>query len=180
MPGIFLNREEQGSYNTVIIRGVPTRHHNDTFLLLLDGIPRMSANEEVDTDFLPVEVVRRVEVVKGPMSVLYGRGCVAGTLSYFTLDPFAAGNSVGFKVGSFGTFKPFGTFSQQLSDDAALMVSASHEKSDGWADAAARKSSSLFVQGQLADGPWVQPGCGAAAPPQPPEPVELRATGRRR
>lgn len=70
VPGIFLNREEQSSFNTVIIRGVPTRHHNDTFLLLLDGIPRMSANEEVDMDFLPVEVVRRVEVAKGPMSAL--------------------------------------------------------------------------------------------------------------
>jgi iron complex outermembrane receptor protein len=153
VPGIFLNREEQGSYNTVIIRGVPTRHHNDTFLLLLDGIPRMAANEEVDMDFLPVEVVRRVEVVKGPMSALYGRGGVAGTLSYFTLDPFAAGNSVGLKVGSFGTYKPFGTFSQRLSDDAALMVAASHEKSDGWADEAARKSSSLFVKGSWLIGP---------------------------
>jgi iron complex outermembrane receptor protein len=153
VPGIFLNREEQGSYNTVIIRGVPTRHHNDTFLLLLDGIPRMSANEEVDMDFLPVEAVRRVEVVKGPMSALYGRGGVAGTLSYFTLDPFAAGNSVGLKVGSFGTYKPFGTFSQRLSDDAALMVAASHEKSDGWADDAQRKSSSLFVKGSWLIGP---------------------------
>lgn len=39
VPGIFLNREEQGSYNTIIIRGVPTRHHNDTFLMLLDCVP---------------------------------------------------------------------------------------------------------------------------------------------
>lgn len=115
------------------------------------------------------------------MSALYGRGGVAGTLSYFTLDPFAAGNSVGLKVGSFGTVKPFGTFSQRLSDDAALMVAASHEKSDGWADDATSAQKQFAVrQGQLADGPGVQPGCGAAAPPQPPGPVELRATGRRR
>lgn len=156
VPGLFLRREEQGSYNTVVIRGVPERHHNDTFLLLLDGIPRMSANEEVDLDVLPIEVMRRVEVVKGPMSALYGRGGVAGTLSYFTLDPFIAESQVGLKLGSFSTVKPFATVSKRLSDSTAVMASATHESSNGWADDTARRTHSLYAKAS-----WLFSGDGS-------------------
>jgi iron complex outermembrane recepter protein len=147
VPGLFLDRQEQGSYNKVTIRGVPARHHNDTFLLLVDGIPRVTKEEEIDLDFLPVDAIGRVEVVKGPMSALYGRGGVAGTLSYFTVDPFKASSKVGVKAGSFASVKPFATAAARLSDDAAVLVSASHEKSDGWADDTARRATSLFAKG---------------------------------
>lgn len=147
VPGVFVRRRDGGSFSTVTIRGVPERHHNDTFLLMLDGVPYVSGNEETEMDVVPVDAVQRAEIVKGPMSALYGRGGVAGTLSYFSVDPFTAGSKAGLRVGSYGAIKPFATVSKRFSDTAAFTVSASADRLDGWADHTQRKAESLFAKG---------------------------------
>lgn len=67
-----------GSLNTIGIRGLPS----DETLVLLDGLPVNSIATGVgDVSFVPTELIKRVEVVKGPVSSLYGGNAVGGVVN---------------------------------------------------------------------------------------------------
>ncbi|MEO1369475.1 MAG: TonB-dependent receptor plug domain-containing protein, partial [Acidobacteriota bacterium] len=83
-PGIFFRRSEgdNDAFLFVNFRGVTGNHGNDTFLALVDGIPFVSGDEEVLMSEIPYGAVSNVEIVRGPVSALYGRGGIAGAISY--------------------------------------------------------------------------------------------------
>ena len=147
VPGIVLRRDEAGMDNVVTVRGVPGRHNNDNFLVLVDGLPQMNMNGEAALDVIPPGVVQRVEVVKGPMSALYGRGGVSGAIHYLTLDPFRGGrNIVGIEAGSFGWLRPFATVGAVVSDRLAVVMSGSGIQTDGFVRGTDRKADSGFAK----------------------------------
>jgi iron complex outermembrane receptor protein len=147
--GVRVLQEEFGEWTSVQIRGVPSRHHNDTFLALVDGIPFVTGNDEVSLeDLVPTAVVQRVEVVKGPVSALYGRGGVTGAVNYITKTPAATGRlDGGVLTGSYGYIRPWlgGTF--DLSANNQLYFNAFHDRLDGWRDGTDRKFTNAFAKG---------------------------------
>ena len=74
-------------------------------LMLEDGIPMANARRQSDFGELPSLLdlvgVRRVEVVRGPMSVLYGSDAIGGVVNMITLHPTYAdaGSAVGGTLG---------------------------------------------------------------------------------
>ena len=86
VPGVTLRQEQSGVEAALVIRGAPERHLNDTFLLLLDGVPFVTPGDEVLLESVPYGAVDRVEVVRGPVSALYGRGGVSGAVAYSTRE----------------------------------------------------------------------------------------------
>lgn len=79
---------KSGGYN-VSIRGMPS----DYTLILIDG-KRLSQNSsgarpngfgDVDTNFIPpMSAIEQIEVVRGPMSTLYGSDAVGGVVNIIT------------------------------------------------------------------------------------------------
>lgn len=64
-------------------------------LVLIDGMPVVSALSSVYGFMgIPNSLIKRVEVVKGPASTLYGSSAVAGIINIITRDP-ASANRVG-------------------------------------------------------------------------------------
>jgi iron complex outermembrane receptor protein len=63
VPGIFVTKNDQGTYTSLTIRGVTARHHNDTFVTLLDGIPFITSSDEIDLEQISLALVDRVEVI---------------------------------------------------------------------------------------------------------------------
>ncbi len=58
--------------------------------LLLDGLPMMTADQaSIDFEFLPTDNIKKMEVIKGASSVLYGSGALGGVVSVFTERPTA-------------------------------------------------------------------------------------------
>ena len=70
-----------GKTASLFIRGLEARHT----LLLVDGVRVASATLGTPSlDNLPLEAVERIEIVRGPMSSLYGSGAMGGVIQVFT------------------------------------------------------------------------------------------------
>ena len=70
-----------GKTASVFIRGLEARHT----LLLVDGVRIGSATVGTPSlDNLPLESIERIEIVRGPMSSLYGNGAFGGVIQVFT------------------------------------------------------------------------------------------------
>ena len=82
VPGLqFSSNGGLGKTASVFIRGLEARHT----LLLLDGVRVGSATVGTPSlDNLPLEAVQRIEIVRGPMSALYGSDAVGGVIQVFT------------------------------------------------------------------------------------------------
>ena len=82
VPGVAVGRSGAfGNFTQVRIRGAEGNHT----LVLIDGV---EANNTTDGEFdfsnLAAEDIERIEVIRGPMSALYGSGAVGGVISIIT------------------------------------------------------------------------------------------------
>lgn len=102
--------------------------------ILQDGV-RVSTSTVVqrDTNTWHFE---RIEVIKGPASVLFGEGALGGVINKVTRKPSFDGNhgEVLLGLGSFNTSTVAAGTNVQLSDQLALRVDASQLKSDSLYD----------------------------------------------
>jgi vitamin B12 transporter len=70
-----------GNFTQVRIRGAEGNHT----LVLIDGVEANSATDgEFDFSNLAAEDIERIEVIRGPMSALYGSGAVGGVINIIT------------------------------------------------------------------------------------------------
>lgn len=70
-----------GKTASVSLRGLEARHT----LLLIDGVRFGSATVGTPTwDNIPLDAIERIEIVRGPMSGLYGSDAVGGVIQIFT------------------------------------------------------------------------------------------------
>ncbi|MCV2354648.1 TonB-dependent receptor [Paucibacter sp. B2R-40] len=81
-PGIqFSSNGGLGKSASLFIRGLEARHT----LLLIDGVRVSSATVgTASLDNLPMEIIERIEIVRGPMSALYGSNAMGGVIQIFT------------------------------------------------------------------------------------------------
>jgi len=83
LPGIEI-RTNGYSRSTVKIHGLPSKYT----LVLVDG-QRLKGRhaDSIDLGQIPVDLIDRIEVVKGPASVLYGSDAIAGVVNIITRSP---------------------------------------------------------------------------------------------
>jgi vitamin B12 transporter len=82
VPGVSITRNgDSASTTSVMIRGSETRH----VLVLVDGVPMDSQSTGGATwEAIPLQWVERIEVVRGPASVVYGSDAMGGVVQIFT------------------------------------------------------------------------------------------------
>jgi iron complex outermembrane receptor protein len=102
--------------------------------ILQDGV-RVSTSTVVqrDTNTWHFE---RIEVIKGPASVLYGEGALAGVINKVTRKPTLDGDHLDglLSAGSFGTVSAASGVNLKLSDTLAVRADASYMRSDSLYD----------------------------------------------
>ena len=87
-PGLTLSPRQVGGRKTLALRGLEGKHT----LTLIDG-RRISASDDVvgHSDYqygwLPMSAIERIEVIRGPMSALYGSEALGGVVNLITRQP---------------------------------------------------------------------------------------------
>jgi len=87
VPGIHVIQDGVGSH--VVVRGVGSgqRAYARTLKLMLDGQPlglRSDASQFLGPELIPLGVVERIEIVRGPASALYGADAYLGVINIIT------------------------------------------------------------------------------------------------
>lgn len=79
--GLFV--KDSGSSSSISIRGFDTSHT----LLLVDGLKRTEKYAGYNQNNIQLEDIERIEIVRGPMSALYGSEALGGVVNIVTRKP---------------------------------------------------------------------------------------------
>jgi TonB-dependent siderophore receptor len=124
-----------GVYEQYTIRGFNDPNRDSFNVMLLDGM-RFNGNR-YNTQTNGIE---SIEVLKGPSSILYGRGAVGGAINIVRKRPQAApAFELSYRGGSFNTHQIAGGATGALSGNGRVLyrLDGGFETSDGWRDAGA-------------------------------------------
>lgn len=104
LPGIFIHKTGDFGRADINIRGMGSRGRR--ILVLIDGKPeKMGLFGCTVTHSLPLDNVEKIEVVRGPNSVLYGSDALGGVVNILTKKPEETEIDYTFSYGSFNTYQ---------------------------------------------------------------------------
>lgn len=118
-PGVsFSNQPFRGGGGNFVIRGIG----GNRVLVLTDGVrlpdfPESNLGAGSFTrDFVDLETVRRIEIVRGPASALYGSDAIGGVVNYILKDPgdYLVGDRNTFLAGRFGFSGADSSFTESI------------------------------------------------------------------
>ena len=130
MTGSYMHRRNMAS-----IRGNLAKHEDNHVLILINGRPFREStlggiNWAVYTAF-PIHAVQRIEVMRGPGSVLYGTNALTGVINIVTKKPVAAEEHASTLAGSDG-FQRYQLASSHGTESHGLYVGATYLEQEGW------------------------------------------------
>ncbi|MEY8201256.1 MAG: TonB-dependent receptor [Colwellia sp.] len=142
--GISISTQGTSAHqSSVFVRGT----NSDHILVLVNGVRVGSATLGVKSIAdIPVQLVERVEVIKGPRAALWGSDAVGGVIQIFTRDLSAGEGQVGVKIGSNNLYQGYGALGFG-NEKHSYTLSATAEKSDGF-DVIVPDGSSIFTVDQ--------------------------------
>jgi len=133
LPGVDITESFNG-YTDVVIRGIVPSHFNNKVLLLIDGHP---VEDPFTGSFylkgFPLESVERVEVIRGPGSVLYGTNAFSGVINIVTRKGIKKGQArLNARYGMYNV-KQVGLFGgSNIGKDGYFMVAANGRYGDNY------------------------------------------------
>jgi outer membrane receptor for ferrienterochelin and colicin len=135
LPGFYVTNDRNYSY--LGIRGFSRPGDwNSRILLLLNGL-RTNDNvydlayigEEFSVD---VDLIERVEVIRGPGSALYGSNALFAVINVVTKSGSSvAGGEISSSAASFGTYSGRASYGRSFANDLDLLVSATYSDGKG-------------------------------------------------
>ncbi len=139
VPGLFVNNRNilgygVGSLSTgqISIRGIG-ESPNSGVLILVDGQPQFMGifGHPINDSYLKTNI-ERIEVIRGPASLLYGSNAFGGAINFITKSPVNEGLSLNSSLayGSFNTSIASGSAGYKQ-DNLNIITSLSDTKTDG-------------------------------------------------
>ncbi len=127
LPGIMKTETYLGQ-TTQTFRGVTPGLFNNKSLYLINGHPAYeSLFGSTLVDYIPVEIIERIEVVRSPASVLYGTNAVSGVINIITKQSDLETSQFKLRAGSFGH-----SYLSASHQSQGLTVSGSIKRDDGY------------------------------------------------
>jgi len=132
-PGVLIDTKNQGYDSRLVIRGagLKARYGVRDIMVLLDGVPITDPDGFTRLDFLDTQLIKRVEVVKGPNSTLWGANAAGGVINMVSKSPFERkGGTVKLGGGAFGTWNSHFSYSGHTGANLFFTISGSRRQSD--------------------------------------------------
>ncbi|MEO7965285.1 MAG: TonB-dependent receptor [Gemmatimonadaceae bacterium] len=128
VPGVNVVRTgSAGAQTSLFLRG----GESDYVRVLVDGVAMNDPGGAIDLSAITVDNVERIEVVRGPASVLYGSDAVTGVVHIFTRQARAQFDTrLAARAGTYATSDVDGAIGLQRSGHALTLALADH-RSDG-------------------------------------------------
>ncbi len=150
--GIEVHEQGQGPgfASDAVIRGFTSDHSSDV-ALVVDGVPMnepINGHAEGYADWNQIfpELIRRVTVLKGPMSAQYGNFALGGVLNVETVPAVAGPRLVG-AGGTYG-FGRLAALTGHVGEDFAGLAAADVAHDDGWRQHSASTTGHVVARGQ--------------------------------
>ncbi len=88
MPGVFTEDRHHGESNVVSFRGIGLHTHvTRGILVLVDGVPVNEADGRTSFEGIDMENAESIEVLKGPVSAMYGPNGITGVINIKEVEP---------------------------------------------------------------------------------------------
>lgn len=133
----FTRQGGNGTLSNIYLRGA----NADQVLVLIDGVEVNLTNDPsgvYDFSELPVDNIRRIEVLRGPQSTLYGSDALAGVINIITKKGFGRpGFSLLTEGGSYSSYKAMLGFHGML-DKLDYSITIGRNGSEGFSNASAK------------------------------------------
>lgn len=148
---------------TVDIRGFGENPFSSRVLLLIDGAPFNSGDTggfplSPAIDLFPVQMIKRIEIVRGPGSSLYGENAYWGVINIVTLsgDDLAGGQAQFYGGGVRDTVAGTAMYGKRINADASALVGVKLFRTEFplefWTDDNAHiRASEIFLKGNYKD-----------------------------
>ncbi len=147
IPGVFTENRFNGGSNVVSFRGIGIHTHvTRGILVLVDGVPLNETSGRVDFEGVDMENAERVEVIKGPVSSLYGPNGITGVINIIEKEP-EQGIHGGFNAhyGSYDMRKLSGNINGGIKDFKYL-IKSNYIYSGGYLDRQVYDSKSFGIK----------------------------------
>jgi outer membrane receptor protein involved in Fe transport len=151
VPGVVANNLDQGDTgNGFRMRGFATggTHGADT-AVYVDGVPQNLPSSEAGAghgpaflEWLTPDMINRIDVIKGPVSALFGDQNRAGAVSIRTVDDLVP-SSVGLTLESYGGRRASLVWSKQLGSVVSTVIADTY-RSDSYRQGAWQERDNLF------------------------------------
>jgi iron complex outermembrane receptor protein len=134
VPGFYVSYDRD--YDYLGVSGISLGDANNRILLLVNGHRvnnNLTDSAAIGTDFiLDLDLVDRIEVIRGPGAVLYGNNAFLGVINVITRQASQVnGVETSFDYGSFDTYKGRVTVGKQFTNGINLLLSGSIYESAG-------------------------------------------------
>lgn len=129
-----------GGFQTFTFRGF-----ND-FVLMVDGVRDERHNHSSSAPQTNLANVERIEVIKGPSSVLYGHSALGGIINVVRKKPTSFNTyNLSASYGSFNSKKIYAGSGGPITDDLSYRVDLGLTETDGWRDFGQRTANAYFA-----------------------------------
>ena len=116
-----------GQLSSIFMRGLSS----NKVLLLIDGVPYNNQNDGTPrVELIPLDMVERIEVVRGNVSAQYGSNAVGGVIQIFSRQGAAKGLVINTEIGSQGHRKASAVLSIG-SDSTTILLNTSRLTANG-------------------------------------------------
>ena len=146
LPGVSM---QSGTYATsrIVIRGMGSRtpYNTNRIKFYLNDIPITSSDGVSNPEDIDLQMIDRLEIIKGPASALYGSG-LGGTINMYTADSKQTNTNAHVHYGAFNTLKA-NVGQSFVADNFSLQAHLSATNSDGYRENNYLKKRTALVTG---------------------------------